>query len=104
VSPRCANLHFPKTTALLRQELVDWPSPDPAGKDDPGLKGAVVGHEHIEPVRWKKPNVLILQRHDYYRSPRSDGAITDLGRLWETTVTFAADGKPDVKWKLDGRW
>jgi hypothetical protein len=213
VSPQYANLHFPKTTALLlRRELVDWPSPDgrfairkvfsnaedlsiskvtraeliekatgkvvldltsedigtgseregnvlwapdskrfaylsmdlqvregnlfanppptptkkqtvvyadagtgfakvelplsepPGRKDDPELKRAVVGHEYIEPLSWKKPNVLVLQRHDYFRALRPDNTIVDLGRLWEITVTFSADGKPDVKWKRDEHW
>jgi hypothetical protein len=84
---------------------IDLPLSEPPGrKEDPELKTAVVGHEYIQPVRWKKPNVLILQRHDYYRSLHPDGTITDVGRLWEITVTFAADGKPDVKWKRDDRW
>ena len=84
---------------------VDLPLSEPPGrKEDPELKSAVVGHEYIEPLRWENPNVLILQRHDYYRSLRPDKTITDVGRLWEITVTFAADGKPDVKWKRDEQW
>lgn len=48
---------------------VDLPLRDPPGrKEDPELKGAVVGHEHIEPLRWESPSVLILQRHDYYEA------------------------------------
>ena len=99
-----------KQTAVYEESAagfakVDLPVSEPPGrKEDPELKDAVVGHEYIEPLRWKKPNVLILQRHDYYRSRRPDGSITDVGRLWEITVTFAADGKPDVKWKRDEQW
>jgi hypothetical protein len=79
---------------------VDLPLSEPPGKkDDPELKGAVVGHEYIEPVRWQEQNVLILERHDYYESTHPDGSIKGVGRLWEITVSFGADGKPDVKWK-----
>ena len=80
---------------------VDLPLSEPPGKkDDPELKGAVMGHEYIEPVRWQEPNVLVLQRHDYYESLTGpSGSIKGIGRLWEITVSFAADGKPDVKWK-----
>jgi hypothetical protein len=30
------------------------------------LKDAVAGHVFTEPVRWQKPNVLVLDRHEYY--------------------------------------
>ncbi|MCA1601128.1 MAG: SH3 domain-containing protein, partial [Acidobacteria bacterium] len=38
---------------------------------DEELTGAVVGHEYTEPIRWPKPDVLILERHDYYQKLRS---------------------------------
>ena len=36
----------------------------PGEKNDAELKGAVVVHKFTEPVRWQKPNVLILRRHE----------------------------------------
>ena len=102
-SPPWVSAVFVKAFASSRADAKACNDP-PGRKEDPELKSAVVGHEYIEPLRWKKPNVLILQRHDYYRALRPDKTITDVGRLWEITVTFAADGKPDVKWKRDDRW
>ena len=80
---------------------VDVPLSEPPGKkDDPELKGAVMGHEYIEPVRWQESNVLILERHDYYESPTGpSGSIKGIERLWKITVSFGADGKPAVQWK-----
>ena len=78
-------------------------SEPPDKKDDPELKNAMTGHEFIEPVEWKKPNVLLLQRHDYYEALRPDRTINSFDRLWMITVTFAPDGKPEVKWERDKR-
>lgn len=71
------------------------------------LKGAVAGHIYTEPVRWQKPNVLLLQRHEYYGvlRPMKVGdqtfdTIGDLGRLYQITATIAPDGKGTVVWKL----
>jgi hypothetical protein len=34
----------------------------PGRESDKELEGAILGHEYTEPVRWQKPNVLVLQR------------------------------------------
>ena len=80
----------------------------PGQENDPKLKGAAVGHIYTEPMRWRKPNALLLRRHEYYRvkTPISLGdttveSITDLGRQFEITVTFGADGKANAVWKPD---
>jgi hypothetical protein len=77
----------------------------PGRKEDKELERAVLGHEYTEPLRWKKPNVLILQRHEYYQTlkPIPDSkleSIHDFDRLYEITVTVAPDGKAAVNWKL----
>src|SRR6267154_2786380 len=46
---------------------VNLPLDQPPGKEsDPEIKGAVMGHESVSPVRWTNANTLILERHDYY--------------------------------------
>ena len=76
------------------------------GKDEE-LTGAVLRHEYTEPIRWAKPDVLILQRHEYYQKfkPIMSGgvkfeSIHDLGRLYQITATIRPDGKTTVVWKL----
>ncbi len=87
---------------------VDLSLGEAPGQDkDPALKGAVAGHIFTEPVKWQKPDVLILQRHEYYGvlQPMKIGdqtfdTIGDLGRLYEITATIAPDGKGTAVWKL----
>ncbi|MEO5722111.1 MAG: hypothetical protein ABIR71_11655, partial [Chthoniobacterales bacterium] len=74
---------------------------------DKELEGASRGHIFTEPVRWRTPNVLVLSRHEYYRKMIPTvidkvkfDSIHDLARQYEITITFAADGKADVAWKL----
>ena len=75
---------------------------------DKELQGAKRGHIFTEPVRWRKPNVLLLRRHEYYRKMMPTvienvkfDSIHDLARQYEITITFAADGKANVVWKLE---
>jgi len=87
---------------------VDLPLGEAPGREKDGeLIGAVLGHEYTEPIRWAKPNVLILQRHEYYQKfkPIISGgvkfdSIIDLGRLYQITATIHPDGKAAVTWKL----
>ncbi len=79
----------------------------PGQASDPELKGAVAGHIFTKPVRWQKPNLLILQRHEYYgvRKPVTVGnqtfnSIGGLGRLYQITATIEPDGKGTAVWKL----
>jgi hypothetical protein len=77
----------------------------PGSKEDPRLKRAVLGHEHTEPLRWERPNVLLLQRHEYYERlepTKSEGiefeSIKPFDRLFHIEAVIGADGKGDVKW------
>ncbi|CAN5758709.1 hypothetical protein BH20VER1_BH20VER1_04150 [soil metagenome] len=80
----------------------------PSHAADKELEGAKTEHVFTEPVRWRKPNVLVLSRHEYYRKMMPTvidnvkfDSIHDLARQYEITITFAADGKADVVWKLN---
>jgi hypothetical protein len=87
---------------------VELPLGDVPGREsDKELEGAIVGHEYIEPVRWQKPNVLVLQRHDYCRKlmpTKVDGltfdSIHDLARLYQITATIDPAGTATLVWKL----
>lgn len=83
----------------------------PGEKNDAEVKGAVVGHKFTEPVRWQKPNVLILRRHEYYRKmmpTEVDGikfdSIHDLARQYQITATIAPDGTGSAIWKPRENW
>ena len=75
---------------------VDLPLNDISGRDrDTEVKEAVLGHQFIEPVKWLKPHVLVLQRHEYFEKlqPEAIGdttfeTIRSFGRLYEITVTI----------------
>ncbi len=80
----------------------------PGQENDPELKKAVPGHIYTEPVKWQKPNVLVLQRHEYYGvlKPTTIGnqtfeSIGSLGRLYQITATIDPDGKGSAVWKLE---
>jgi hypothetical protein len=79
----------------------------PDRESDKELEGAIPGHEYTEPVRWQKPNVLVLQRHEYYRKMMPTtvdnmtfDSIHDLSRLYQITATIGPDGKATLVWKL----
>lgn len=79
----------------------------PGQESDRELNGAVAGHIFTEPVKWRKPNVLVLQRHEYYGvlKPATIGSQTfetigSLGRLYQITATIGPDGKGTAVWKL----
>ena len=80
----------------------------PGHAADKELEGAKTEHIFTEPVRWRKPNVLVLRRHEYYRKmmPRvienvKFDSIEDLARQYEITISFAPDGKAEVVWQLE---
>ena len=81
---------------------IDLPFDQPPGKEnDPEIKGAVMGHEFVSPVRWADANTLILERHDYYeRLMPPSGSIHGFDRLYEITVSFKDDGTANTSWKL----
>jgi hypothetical protein len=87
---------------------VELPLTEVPGRDsDTELERAILGHEYTEPIRWQKPNVLVLERHEYYEKlkPTAIGdvkfeSIHAFDRLYQVTVTIAPDGKATVVWKL----
>jgi uncharacterized delta-60 repeat protein len=81
---------------------VNLPLDQPPGKEnDPEIKGAVMGHEFVTPVRWADANTLILERHDYYeRLMPPSGSVHGFARLYEITVSFKDDGTANTSWKL----
>jgi uncharacterized delta-60 repeat protein len=81
---------------------VDLSLDKPPGKEsDPEIKGAVMGHEFVSPVRWTNANTLVLEKHDYYEKVTpSSGSIHGFARLYEITVSFKDDGTANISWKL----
>jgi hypothetical protein len=79
----------------------------PGRESDTELERAILGHEYTEPIRWQKPNVLVLQRHEYYEKlkPTEIGAVKfesihTFDRLYQITATIDPDGKATLVWKL----
>ena len=87
---------------------VEMPLSEVPGREkDEELTGAVLGHEYTEPVRWAKPDVLVLERHEYFQKlrPRTiEGVkfeeVHSFDRLFQITATIKPDGKASVVWKL----
>ncbi len=87
---------------------VEVPLSEPPGRaEDTELVGAIMGHEHTEPLRWSAPNVLVLQRHEYYQKLKPSvienvefEAVHSFDRLYEITVEIAPDGRASAEWKL----
>jgi uncharacterized delta-60 repeat protein len=81
---------------------VNLPLDQPPGKEsDSEIKGAVMGHEFVSPVRWADGNTLILERHDYYEKlTLPSGSTHGFARLYEITVSFKEDGTANTSWKL----
>ena len=79
----------------------------PGRESDTELERAILGHEYIEPIRWQKPNVLVLERHEYYETlkPTAIGdvkfeSIHTLSRWYRITATIDSGGKTTLAWKL----
>ena len=79
----------------------------PGRAGDAELVGAILGHDYVEPRRWSKPAVLVLQKHEYYEKlkPTTVGnqtfeSIHPFDRLYEITATITPDGKATTSWKL----
>jgi hypothetical protein len=87
---------------------VELPLTEVPGRDsDTELERAILGHEYTEPIRWQKPNVLVLERHEYYEKlkPTAIGgvkfeSIHAFDRLYQITATIDPDGKATLVWKL----
>lgn len=74
---------------------------------DKELEAAILGHDHVEPLRWSKPNVVVLEKHEYYEKlkPTTIGdtkfeSIHSFDRLYQIIVTIGPDGKATTAWKL----
>jgi hypothetical protein len=102
-----------KQTAVYQRSAesfarVELPLSEAPGRDsDAEVEGAILGHEYLEAIRWEKPAVLILERHEYYEKlkPTEIGkvkfeSIHSFDRLYQITATVAPDGKATVVWKL----
>jgi hypothetical protein len=90
--------------SFTRVELSLGKAPDQ--ENDAELKGAVPGHVYTEPVRWSKPNVLFLERHEYYgvKKPmtiagQTFDTIGDLERWYQITATIDPNSKGTAVWK-----
>jgi hypothetical protein len=87
---------------------VELPLSEMPGRDsDTALERAILGHEYTEPIRWQKPSVLVLERHEYYEKKKPttiDGltfeSIHGFDRLYQITATIDPDGKATLVWKL----
>jgi hypothetical protein len=110
-TPRPAPLRKQTAVYQLSGETftrVELPLSEVPGRDsDTELERAILGHEYTEPVRWQKPNVLVLKRHEYYRKmmPTKIDNVTfdsihDLARQYQITATIDPDGKATLVWKL----
>lgn len=90
---------------------VDLPLDEPPDRAaDADLKDAVPGHLFTEPLRWESPTLLLLRRHDYFGKmvPISVGgstfhSIEERARQYVVRVTFDAEGRARVRWKLVDR-
>ena len=78
----------------------------PGRERDTELEGAILGHDYVEPSRWKAPNVLVLERHEYYEKLQPqvvDGlefeSIVGLSRWYWVTATLDAEGNATLAWK-----
>ena len=103
---------FKKQTAVYQLSgdsftRVDLPLSEVPDRDsDTELEGAILGHEYTEPLRWRKPNVLVLERHEYYEKLKPLAhdvefkSIYPFDRLYQITATIDSDGKATLVWKL----
>ena len=86
---------------------VDLALGQPPGRaEDAEVARAILGHEHTEPQRWEKPDVLVLQRHEYYQTLKpmevagqTFDTVHSFDRLYHITATFSGEGKATLAWK-----
>jgi hypothetical protein len=87
---------------------VELPLSEVPGRDsDTELERAILGHEYTEPNRWQKPDVLVLERHEYYEKLKpmvvgnqTFNTIGTLSRWYWITATITTEGKATLTWKL----
>ncbi|WP_322282189.1 SH3 domain-containing protein [Prosthecobacter sp.] len=73
-----------KTFTRAKLPEVKFPGRD----TDAELKNAKHEWAYVEPLRWERPDVLVLSHHDYFRSKHDDGSLHDVGRTYEITHDF----------------
>ena len=74
-------------TSFTRVPSADAKLP---GRDvDAELKKAKHLWQHVEPIRWTSPDVLVLQHHDYFEAKGPNGSIHSIGRTYEITRNLA---------------
>jgi hypothetical protein len=89
-------------------EKISLPLGEVPDRDkDTELDGAILGHEYTEPVRWQKPDVLVMERHEYYEKLKpmvvgnqTFNTIGTLSRWYWVTATVTTEGKATLAWKL----
>jgi hypothetical protein len=70
----------------------------PGADRDPELKDARRGHSFAEPTNWSEPNVLLVERHDYFEVKRPPyNSIHGVGRLYHITLEVNPDATATVK-------
>lgn len=82
----------------------------PGREQDTELEGAMLGHDYIEPVRWEKRNVLLLERHEYYEKKKpivvgndTFQSIVTLARWYFITASISPEGEATLVWKIRKR-
>lgn len=101
-----------KRTAVYRRVGGTWRrvdlalDPVPGRERDTELHDAVLGHDYVEPIRWRAANVLELGRHEYYETHRplvvggkTFQTIVGLSRSYRITATIDAEGTATLAWK-----
>ena len=80
-------------------QRVELPIETMPGADrDPELKDAKRGHSFAEPTNWTEPNVLLIERHDYFEVKRQPyNSIHGIGRLYHITLEINEDATAAVK-------
>jgi len=80
-------------------QRVDLPLEKMPGADrDPELKDAKRGHSFAEPTNWAEPNVLLIERHDYFQVTRPPyNSIHGIGRLYHITLVINEDATATVQ-------
>lgn len=70
----------------------------PGADRDPELKDAKRRHSFAEPTNWAEPNVLLIERHDYFEVTQPpDNSIHGVGRLYHITLAINEDATATVK-------
>jgi Bacterial SH3 domain len=80
-------------------QRIELPIENIPGADrDPELKDARRQHSFAEPTNWAEPNVLLIERHDYFEVTRPPiNSIHGIGRLYHITLAVNEDATATVQ-------